>query len=206
MNTTKQSKFLRLGILFFYFAISVFVSNSNAASFDCLKANTQVETKICSDPDLSKMDGELSIIYNNARKSNKSIVSQQKIWLQKTRNPCKNISCLKEVYSLRIAELRRHDICPIDEKKIVGSWTRLKGGFFEEMGLSVYEGKKNFNSWLHHRPEMSGQWEVINCTLKIIGDNGAMNFDFRIDGFDSGKLYIFDLNDKEEAVYKNISK
>lgn len=41
-----------------------------AASFDCQKASTEIEHKICDNERLSKLDEQLSSTYSNALKAN----------------------------------------------------------------------------------------------------------------------------------------
>ena len=46
-----------------------FAAYASGASFDCRSARTPVETLICEDATLSKMDDELSLNYNKALNS-----------------------------------------------------------------------------------------------------------------------------------------
>lgn len=95
-----------IGIL----AMSLFCLPAQAASFDCAKASTHTEKLICGDPAISKLDEELSRLYQGAlaradtgQKSQLAI--QQRHWLKHTRNPCKDEACLKVAYWSRQAEL-----------------------------------------------------------------------------------------------------
>lgn len=83
------------------------VTTVDAASFDCVKAATNTEKLICSNSALSKLDEELSAAYKMALKDEKqtdSIKQVQKQWI-KERNGCSNVSCLKDEYTARIAQL-----------------------------------------------------------------------------------------------------
>lgn len=78
-----------------------------AASFDCRKATTLIEEKICADEQLSRLDEILSINYQLMRDANigvkalKDLKATQRQWLA-TRNQCKNTTCLQNVYEQRI--------------------------------------------------------------------------------------------------------
>lgn len=78
-----------------------------AASFDCKKASTVIETLICQDPSLSQMDERLSAAYSAARakSSNPSqLIADERTWMVQ-RNQCQTTACLSHAYSKRIAEL-----------------------------------------------------------------------------------------------------
>ena len=90
------------------FACGCLALSAQAASFDCDKANTNVEKIICSDPELSKLDDELSAAYKDALqdKSKAEAVRQsQKKWI-KQRNKCTGVRCTKSVYESRLQEFR----------------------------------------------------------------------------------------------------
>lgn len=77
----------------------------HAASFDCAKAQTQVEKLICSDAELSRLDEELTATYAVALKMDDkaaSIRQAQQQWL-KRRNDCSDRNCLIHTYVMRIA-------------------------------------------------------------------------------------------------------
>ena len=84
-------------------------SQALSAGFDCGKASTPVETAICSTPELSKLDDELSAAYKAALDSagdRASIVEAQNSWLRRVRNACADRACLLSEYPKRISELR----------------------------------------------------------------------------------------------------
>lgn len=81
-----------------------------SASFDCGKAQTKVEKLICSDPQLSALDGMLdqaySIIRNATRPEDQpEIIAKQKYWLEHTRNSCQDAACLRKAYTAEIESL-----------------------------------------------------------------------------------------------------
>jgi uncharacterized protein len=88
--------------------ILMFTLDAQSAAFNCTQATTSVEKMICSNENLSKFDDQLILAYRNALNSTyqqDSIKQGQRIWLKNVRNTCKNIECLQQVYSDRIAAL-----------------------------------------------------------------------------------------------------
>lgn len=80
---------------------------AQAAGFDCGKAQTKVEHIICDNPELSKLDDELSVAYKAAQHDEKrvdSIKQAQKQWM-KERNACVDTACVKRAYEERISSL-----------------------------------------------------------------------------------------------------
>lgn len=75
-----------------------------AASFDCTKATTNVEKMICANGQLSQLDTKLSQIYSSFYFITKEIKTDQRAWMKK-RNTCKDNTCVKTIYQLRIEEL-----------------------------------------------------------------------------------------------------
>ncbi len=53
--------------LYFWLLATSFIDVSHAASFDCAKAASRAEILICSDPALSMLDEELSVLHRRAR-------------------------------------------------------------------------------------------------------------------------------------------
>ena len=89
-----------------------------AASFDCTKASSGVEQRVCSNKELSELDKQLSSEYKKALKIAKNpsgLRQSQKEWLEKRRDGCNDPAgevhagidyCLKPTYQNRIVELR----------------------------------------------------------------------------------------------------
>jgi uncharacterized protein len=94
-----------------------------AASFDCKKAKTDMETLICKNPDLNEVDGRLGDAFNEAidsaanKKEEQQVKQGQLAWLKKRdaawgtkKGKCyQNIACLVSMYEERIAELSSGD-------------------------------------------------------------------------------------------------
>ncbi len=82
---------------------------SEGPSFDCLRAKLMVEKLICSDKELSKLDIDLSTIYNNLKnqaENKNKIKSDQLNWLKNKRNICSDSECIKTAYKERFNELK----------------------------------------------------------------------------------------------------
>lgn len=80
-----------------------------AAGFDCGKASTVVEKMICADQHLSALDGNLAQLYESALASTKdphALRGEQRAWLQKARNRCRDQECLARAYGSQIAKFR----------------------------------------------------------------------------------------------------
>jgi hypothetical protein len=79
-----------------------------AASFDCKKASTAVEIRICETDDLSELDERMGWAYTEARRKTpdrKRLTVEQNKWLVE-RNACgRGEVCLRTMYELRIAAL-----------------------------------------------------------------------------------------------------
>jgi uncharacterized protein len=82
---------------------------SIAASFPCEKASTPVERLICQDKELSDYDEYLGRYYSAARsvlpQATQCIAVDQRQWLRRVRDVCKDTLCLKKAYLLRLGEL-----------------------------------------------------------------------------------------------------
>jgi len=108
MNNIK-SRFLNSSRTFVVFALLVAMP-AMGASFDCVKAQSRVEKLVCETPKISDLDSKLGQVYDEAlRKANpeqrKQLITEQKHWLQFTRNPCDTETCLKHAYWSRQAAL-----------------------------------------------------------------------------------------------------
>ncbi len=85
---------------------SFLIGFASAASFDCQKASTDVEKRICSDTQLSVLDEDLAKVYKNAlQRDPDRVKTQQQRWLKYTRNDCNTPGCLKDAYKLQIDRL-----------------------------------------------------------------------------------------------------
>lgn len=85
---------------------------SHAASFDCTKANTDIEITICSDPELSEADSILASTYKRAVSNNPAAKERQTAWLRNVRSTCRDRNCLLQVYKQQTTALTINFIGP----------------------------------------------------------------------------------------------
>ncbi|MFZ2268679.1 MAG: hypothetical protein WAV95_13980 [Azonexus sp.] len=84
--------------------------NCSAAGFNCEKATGEVEKMICDDQELSQLDDVLLRTYKVALTvvpAPSLLQADQKRWLTKVRNRCKNTDCLVQSYETRISRLEQ---------------------------------------------------------------------------------------------------
>lgn len=75
-----------------------------AASFDCSKAATLVESAICRNTRLSLLDERLAVLYREALSRDALTRPEQIVWL-KQRDQCRDEACLIAAYERRIDSL-----------------------------------------------------------------------------------------------------
>ena len=100
-----RKAFLVCALLFLYFTTAA----AHSASFDCKKASTEAEKKICADAQLARLDEELAAAYRGADgkadRTGKAILRKdQAAWL-KARNACKENLCIEVIYRTKLAML-----------------------------------------------------------------------------------------------------
>lgn len=79
-----------------------------AASFDCAKAQTAIEKRVCSDATLSRLDEQLADAYRSAQRraeSRTALRDAQRRWLKQRRDVCTDTACLRAAYLARIEAL-----------------------------------------------------------------------------------------------------
>jgi uncharacterized protein YecT (DUF1311 family) len=102
---------MRKTLIIALFISSGFTTIAQAASFDCAKASTAVEKLICADEKLSILDDQLTTAYKAATETatdKATLKTQQKNWLKKKRNICKDAECLTKAYQSRIDALAKN--------------------------------------------------------------------------------------------------
>ena len=77
-----------------------------AASFDCSKAASATEKRICASPRLSSMDTQLTALYQKRATGADAAAwrDDQRVWLRE-RNQCGDTACLARAYSERLVVL-----------------------------------------------------------------------------------------------------
>lgn len=207
-----RTKRLTLIVLFWQSA------SVSAASFDCQKAHSQVEQLICNDPALSAKDDMLNQSFQSAVKRSaapQDVRRQQREWLNMVRNRCSSRSCLAQAYDSRISALDQQQAatatlaarCPVTEEQLLGPWEQLtSGGPFEEMNFSYDGATREFNSWLHHRPEFAGaSWRLENCVIHVQHSTSSeLQFELKVVRLKGNRLYLREDGTSADAVYRRI--
>jgi uncharacterized protein len=109
--------------VFLTLLLSFIATTTSAASFDCKLAQSKVETMICADSGLSKLDEQLDAVYTQMRKNSsdqRAEKTMQIAWL-KARNTCADLACIQRLYASRIAELRARSA---SASPLVGIWKK----------------------------------------------------------------------------------
>jgi uncharacterized protein YecT (DUF1311 family) len=142
-----------------------------ASALDCGRATGTDEKLICSSRSLLNADEALNLLYTSAiQKAEQpaSLRDAQRRWLVEERAACRDVDCLTAAYASRQKSLKSALIpwCKRQSRRFAGSWVRVgSNGLFEEFSAGQDGG---FDSWLHHRPEVSGgTWKVSDCTIVI---------------------------------------
>lgn len=83
-----------------------------AAGFDCAKASTPVEKRVCANPAISELDGTLNDEFKQRLKglgtvSKAALRLDQSAWMREARDEAVTDQELKAAYELRIAQLRQ---------------------------------------------------------------------------------------------------
>lgn len=191
-------------VLFFLFSASI------AASFDCTKSVNEVEEAICSNKELSALDESLSIQFKQLvtrTQKPKTLIEEQKAWMKKDRNVCKDLSCLKNAYVSRIASLndksKTSSTCSITEQALIGTWKGAESSDFEEMAFLLDGERRSFLSWRHGHQEMIGNWQFRDCVIYIIHpDNAKLSFDYVVKKYVRGTLYLQEIGQEELVLYQ----
>ena len=85
------------------------ISGAHAAGFDCSKASTNIERRICANPKLDALDTELNSLYKELRSKAAvypSIKESQVQWIRNERNVAGSEEALIRAYEYRIMDLK----------------------------------------------------------------------------------------------------
>lgn len=112
----KKLKFLSAGVSLV--SLLLLSSYTYSASFDCHKASTEVERKICGTPSLSTLDEQLSAAFK-LLKNQRTFQIIESEWLETQRNTCESTECLEDAYDQQIRFLTPlPENAPVIEKDI----------------------------------------------------------------------------------------
>lgn len=153
-------------ILLFLALNLIYIVPIYAASFDCSKANNNVEKIICSDSTISKLDNDLNIAYVLAAKSNdfNSITTSQYDWI-KERNLCKDKNCIIESYNQRINELTTHSSAFMRHirKTKVDLYTEKTWKLIDVLNTSKIANYYNSDVWGLDLPKNTSVWGIYQA-------------------------------------------
>ncbi|MGB0127141.1 MAG: hypothetical protein WBP72_05820 [Rhodocyclaceae bacterium] len=99
--------------------------------------------------------------------------------------------------------------CPISEAVLIGAWQRRSGdGFFEEMAFSIDGSRREFSSWLHHRPEIAGAtWSFKDCIIGVQHPTSEeMHFSLKVSGYGNRQLRVREAGLSGVSVYRKIGQ
>ena len=194
--------------------ICLLISTSiGATSFDCVKANAKIEITICKNSELSTLDEQMHEVYKKKltlTDDAKSVIADQRFWISNIRAQCPNSECLIKAYLDRITQLKgsstTNKACSITSQILLGHWTRVKKGDFEEFSLSTADGKNYFSSWLHHKPEFNGTWDFNSCVLHIAhSTEKKLSFSYLVMKYENDRIYFNDADDsREKSIYRRV--
>jgi len=77
-------------------------------SFTCAKGNNEVESMICAESDLARLDVEMAGAYKAAlarTNAPQDVKKSQAAWLTEIRDRCDTIQCIREAYTARLEQL-----------------------------------------------------------------------------------------------------
>lgn len=121
MNAPNRAPTMRSNIYFLIFFLLAFpfASDVAAASFDCAKAKGSIETLVCQNPGLSKLDDQLATTYKAALaavapSSRQALLKEERNWASYARDICQDAACLEQAYSARIEVLARNEKYIVD--------------------------------------------------------------------------------------------
>ena len=94
-------------------------AGAGAAGFDCEKTTTRIETLICGTPSLSRLDSQLATVFKTALtavapSSKQALLTEQRHWINHTRDICQDAACIEEAYLKRIDVLARNEKYIVD--------------------------------------------------------------------------------------------
>lgn len=86
---------------------------AQAASFNCSRAETKTEHRICENPNLNDADVKMATTYNIVRRlvpmGTRSVIQTEQVKWLNLRDQCQdNVQCLKQTYDMRQQKLDLH--------------------------------------------------------------------------------------------------
>jgi len=88
-------------------AIMTMGTQVTAASFNCRKASTAIEKKICEDRYLNELDEDMGRLYHQAKQYQHDLPTYQKIWINNRNKECgANTGCLYKWTENRVTNFK----------------------------------------------------------------------------------------------------
>jgi len=160
-----------------------------AASFDCSKAEGQVDKIICSSEKLSILDDKLGDAYAKAVTRVLDVNSlniEQRNWLKVRNIECTNEKCLVNAYEIRIRALLEESAPPITKYMVIN---KKLGKFRVEIKTTGYQGSQysiynKFRSYALLIFDQDGkQLQIINVDTTVSQDQLLSIIDMDGDGY-----------------------
>jgi len=171
------------------FVLSSFllVALAHAASFDCHKAQTNIEKLVCDDQELSKLDDDLGVAYRKAKENSQSksdITLDQHRWLRGLNN-CRDRYCIKNSYEARLKALQ--SMTPAEAPEAGPPWVfRLTQGG-ELPVCRAYLERLNHGQQANYpfcdRPETGKQYGFTSLSRKPLSYDQIYELAKRASGF-----------------------
>lgn len=197
-------KYLIIGLM-----LSSFPFAQASAQPICKQTANLVDTLICNDSYLGRLDDLVKqqlYVAKSISPAPQVLQNSQQQWLEE-RNHCNNSRCLQQAYMTRLQALAKtveRGTCHIDDKRLVGTWVKQKGGTsFEKFAFQQDKDIQQFNSWLHNKPDIDGAWEINGCAISISNPlNDTASFELEIVRLEPNQLYVLDKATHYLGLYK----
>lgn len=88
------------------------------------------------------------------------------------------------------------------EATMLGDWCAgSESAFHEQFSLSIDDGVRRFESWLHERPAESGTWELTDRSFTIHGRSGH-EYSYKVVSSTPQRLVLEAENSKPEVYVR----
>lgn len=124
LNKIRNIQFISTFLTIFLIAFSCTVQ---AEGFDCEQSQLGIQKTICSDKELSYYDILINVAYERALQTakNTSVLKQkQRKWIL-YRNACKDIACMKDLYTQQLEWISKQPRKPVYYKQVMSKDNRV---------------------------------------------------------------------------------
>jgi uncharacterized protein len=162
--------------------------STQAASFDCKKTISAVETTICKNETLSKLDDEMANVYIQAlslTSDPRVIKHEQRIWVKIYRNKCQSAECLKYKYMCRIKELKKRiniTNYQISDANLIGRWESYSTAFYKTGTIIItplalfHDACQSKFNFTNNNGTIYNFHSNLNGTCHFISDKESVNY------------------------------